>query len=154
MDIGCYPVNVARMLFGSEPTTVKALVRRDPDFGTDFLTSAVLDFDGGQASFTCSTQIEDEQSVQIVGTKGRLEVEIPFNIPPDRPTRLLHYAGGNPPTDPHVEIHEFPVADQYGIQADAFSRAIREGIPLPTDPADGVANMVVLEWIVADAMAG
>ena len=154
MDIGCYPVNVARLLFGSEPTGVKSVVRRDPDFGTDFLTSAVLDFGGRQATFTCSTQIEDSQSVSIVGTSGRLEIEIPFNIPPDRPTRFFHYAGGDPPTDPGVEIHEFAVADQYGIQADAFSRAIRENTPVPTPPSDAVANMVVMERIVADSDSG
>jgi predicted dehydrogenase len=153
MDIGCYPVNVSRLLFGSEPSEVKAVIRRDPDFGTDVLTSAVLDFDGRQATFTCSTQVEDEQSVQIVGTAGRIEIEIPFNIPPDRPTRFLHFAGGHPPADPGVEVHEFAIADQYGIQAELFSRAIRGDLPVPTDPADAVANLVVMERIVADAAA-
>ena len=151
MDVGCYPVNVARMLFGAEPTTVKSSIRRDPEFGTDAVTSAVLDFEGRHATFTCSTQLEDDQGVNLVGTTGRLEIEIPFNIPPDRPTRLLHYAGGDPPVSPHVEVHEFATADQYGIQADAFSRAIREDTPVPTDPADAVANLVVMERIVADA---
>ena len=152
MDIGCYPVNASRMLFGSEPTGVKAFIRRDPDFGTDVVTSAVLDFGGRQATFTCSTQIEDDQSVQIVGTGGRLEIEIPFNIPPDRPTRLFHFAGGDPPADPHVEVHEFAAADQYGIQAEHFSRAIRGEIPIPTDPSDAVANLVVMERIIADSL--
>jgi len=151
MDVGCYPVNVARMLFGAEPTTVKSSIRRDPEFGTDAVTSAVLDFEGRHATFTCSTQLEDDQGVNLVGTTGRLEIEIPFNIPPDRPTRLLHYAGGDPPVSPHVEVHEFATADQYGIQADAFSRTIREDTPVPTDPADAVANLVVMERIVADA---
>jgi predicted dehydrogenase len=152
MDVGCYPVNVARMLFGSEPSGVKAAIRRDPEFGTDVLTSAVLDFGGRQATFTCSTQAENEQSVQIVGTNGRIEIEIPFNIPPDRPTRFFHYAGGDPPTDPHVEVHEFPATDQYGIQADLFSRAIRDDLPVPTDPSDAVANLEVMERIVTDSM--
>lgn len=152
MDVGCYPVNVARMLFGGEPTSVKSSIRRDPAYGTDAVTSAVLDFDGRHATFTCSTQLEDDQSVHLVGTTGRLEVEIPFNIPPNRPTRLLHFAGGEPPVTPHVEVHEIAAADQYGIQADAFSRAIREDSAVPTDPADAVANLVVMERIVADAL--
>lgn len=151
MDVGCYQVNVARMLFGAEPNVVKSSIRRDPDFGTDAVTSAVLDFGGRHATFTCSTQLENAQSVQLVGTAGRLEIEIPFNIPPDRPTRLLHFAAGDPPVSPHVEIHEFAAADQYGIQADAFSRAIRDGAPLPTDPEDAVANLIVMERIVANA---
>ena len=152
MDVGCYPVNVARLFFGAEPDTVKSSILRDPDFGTDAVTSAVLDFGGRHATFTCSTQLEDDQSVVLVGTTGRLEIEIPFNIPPDRPTRLFHFAGGDPPVSPHVEVHEFAAVDQYGIQADAFSRAIRDDTPVPTDPDDAVANLVVMERIVANAL--
>ena len=150
-DIGCYPVNVARMLFGSEPTEVKSSIRRDPDFGTDIVTSAVLDFAGRHATFTCSTRMEDHQWVGIEGTRGRLVVEIPFNIPSDRSTRILHYAGGEPPADPGLEIHEVPAANQYVIQADAFSRAIREDGPVPTPPVDAVGNLLVMERIFADA---
>ena len=115
MDIGCYPINVARWLFGAEPDEVRAVVRRDPDFGTDVLTSAVLEFAGRQATFTCSTQIEDHQRVDLVGTAGRLVVEIPFNIPPDRATRLLRIAGGDPPVAPATEVIEVPAADPYGV---------------------------------------
>jgi predicted dehydrogenase len=152
MDVGCYPVNVARLFFGAEPDTVKSSILRDPAFGTDAVTSAVLDFGGRHATFTCSTQLEDDQSVVLVGTTGRLEVEIPFNIPPDRPTRLFHYAGGDSPVSPHLDVHEFAAVDQYGIQADAFSRAIREETAVPTDPDDAVANLVVMERIVANAL--
>lgn len=150
-DIGCYPVNVARMLFDSEPTEVKSSIRRDPDFATDIVTSAVLDFGGRHATFTCSTRMEDHQWVGIEGTEGRLVVEIPFNIPPDRATRILHYAGGDPPADPGLVIHQIPAANQYGIQGDAFSRAVREGSPVPTPPGDAVGNLLVMERIFADA---
>ena len=150
-DIGCYPVNVARMLFDSEPTDVMASIRRDPDFGTDILTSVVLDFDGRHAVFTCSTQLEDDQRVHIYGTEGRLLVEIPFNVPPDRPTRVLAVSGGNPPVDPNVVVHQVAAADQYRVQADAFSLAIRDDTPVPTPPQDAVANIEVMERIFADA---
>jgi predicted dehydrogenase len=153
-DIGCYQVSVARMIFGAEPTDVKASIRWDETFGTDVVTSAVLDFDGRQAAFTCSTQLESDQRVAIQGTEGRLVVEIPFNIPPDRPTRVLHIAGGDPPVAPHVEVHEFPPANQYAVQADAFSRSIREDTPVPTPPEDAVANLAVMERIFADADKG
>jgi predicted dehydrogenase len=151
MDVGCYPVNVARMLFGSEPTAVKAAIRRDNVFGTDVITSAILDFGGRHATFTCSTQLEDDQRVHLVGTAGRLLVEIPYNIPPDLPTRILRFWGGDPPVAPEMAVYEIEAADQYGIQADSFSRAIRDGGPVPTDPKDAVANLLVLERIVADA---
>jgi predicted dehydrogenase len=151
MDIGCYPINVARMMFGSEPQVIRASIVRHPEFGTDVLTSAILDFEGRQASFTCSTILESDQRVLLLGTEGRLVVEIPFNIPPDRPTRVIRYAGGQPPADPGMEVIEVPPADQYRIQADAFSRAIRSGIEVPTPPADAVGNMKVIEQVLAAA---
>lgn len=148
-DIGCYPVNLARMLFDAEPTSVKSLITRDPVFKTDALTSVLLDFDGRHAAFTCSTQLEDDQRVHIQGTEGGLTIEIPFNIPPDRPTRILHFAGGRPPAEPGLTIHEIPAADQYQIQADAFALAIRENTTVPTPPEDALANLEVLERILA-----
>jgi predicted dehydrogenase len=148
-DIGCYPINAARLLFGSEPTGVKGVIERDPTLGTDIVSSVILDFDGCHASFICSTQMEPDQRVDIHGTGGRLTLEIPFNIPPDVPARLFSHTSGSEP-----EIQEMPVADQYTIQADAFSRAIREDGPVPVDPADAVANLEVIERIFADAEQG
>ena len=150
-DIGCYAINVSRMLFSSEPTGVRGSVRRDGRLGTDVVTSALLDFDGGHAVFTCSTQMEADQRVEILGTEGRLVVEIPFNIPAGRPTRILEVKGGDPPVAPGIRIHEIPAADPYAIQADAFSRAIRSGSPAPLPPDDAVANLEVIERIFADA---
>jgi predicted dehydrogenase len=150
-DIGCYAISASRFLFGSEPTQVKAVLRRDVSLGTDVVTGGLLDFDGRIAGFVCSTQAEPDQRVDVYGTKGRLTVEIPFNIPPDRVTRLLRFAGGTPPTDPHVVVHEIAPADQYALQADAFSRAIRNDTPVPTPVEDAVANLEVIEAIFADA---
>ena len=147
MDIGCYQVNFARMLFGGEPGGVKAFIRRDDGFGTDILTSAVLDFGGRHATMTCSTQLEPSQRVDLVGTTGRILIEIPFNIPPDRPTRILLFSGSSP----GIQEQEIAPGDQYGMQADAFSRSIRNPEPVPTDPNDAVANLEVIERIVADA---
>jgi predicted dehydrogenase len=150
-DVGCYAVSVARMIFGSEPTGVSALVRRDDGLGTDVVTSALLDFDGRHATFVCSTQLEPDQRVEILGTTGRLVIEIPFNIPPDRPTRLLKIAGGDPPVSPSVEVIEVPTANPYTVQADAFVEAIRSdgAVPIPTE--DSVANLEAIEAIFAAA---
>jgi predicted dehydrogenase len=149
LDIGCYPINVARWFFAGEPTGVHALVRRDPTFGTDALTSALLDFDGRQAAFTCSTQLEPDQRVHLLGTTGRLEVEIPFNIPPDRPTRVMLAAGGDPPVAPDLTVFELPACDQYTVMADGFSQAVRDGVPVPTPPEDAIGNLTVIEQILA-----
>jgi predicted dehydrogenase len=151
MDIGCYPVNVARWMFDGEPDGVVGAVRYDPTFGTDVLASAVLDFGGRHATFTCSTQIEDDQRVHLVGTEGRLLVEIPFNIPPDRPTRIVRAAGGEPPVAPGIEVITVPAADPYAAQGDAFSAAVREGTPVPIPPEDAIGNLAVLERILRGA---
>jgi predicted dehydrogenase len=127
------------------------LVRRHPEFGTDVVTSALLDFGGRHATFTVSTVAEPDQRVDVVGTEGRLRIEIPFNIPPDRPTRMVVFAGGEPPVSPGTRMIEIAAGDQYQVQADAFSEAVRSGGPLPTDPADAVANLEVLERIVENA---
>ena len=151
MDIGCYAINVARWLFAEEPSDVVGSVRFDPVFGTDVLSSAVLDFGGRHATFTCSTQVEDDQRVHIVGTEGRLLVEIPFNIPPDLPTRIIRAAGGDPPVAPDVEVITIPPADPYAVQADAFAAAVRDGVPVPIPPQDAIGTLAVIERILADA---
>jgi predicted dehydrogenase len=148
-DIGCYAIHSARLLMAEEPTRVEAVIRRDPNFGTDVLTSAVLGFGERQATFTVSTQLEPDQRVHVAGTAGRLLIEIPFNIPPDRPTRLFVTAGGTPPVSPDTEVIEIPAADQYRVQAEAFSRAVLEDREVPIPPADAVANMRVIDRVLA-----
>lgn len=144
-DIGCYCVNLSRMLFGAEPIRVQGTVTRDPATGVDTLTSGVLDFDNGIASFTCSTRAEPDQRVHIYGTEGRISLEIPFNIPWDRPTRVFVTAGGDPPVRPETEVLTFDPANEYSIQAERFAAAALEGGPVPIPPSDAVANLRVIE---------
>ena len=150
MDIGCYNINASRMLFAAEPVRIEASVRRDPVMGIDIVSSAVLEFaGGGQATFTCSTRAEDYQRVHIVGSAGRIEIEVPFNIPPDRDTRIFVTAGGEPPVAPATDTLVFPAADQYTIQAALFAQAVLDETPVPVPPADAIANMKVIETILA-----
>jgi predicted dehydrogenase len=144
-DIGCYCVNLSRMLFGAEPERVRGSVTRDPIMGIDVLTSAILDFDDGMATFTCSTRAEPDQRVHIYGTEGRISVEIPFNIPPDRPTRVSVTAGGDPPVRPDTEVLTFDPANEYTIQAERFAAAVLDGDPVPIPPSDAVGNLRVIE---------
>jgi predicted dehydrogenase len=153
-DIGCYSVNLSRMLFGGEPRRVAASLRRDPSSGVDVLTSAILDFGGGIATFTCSTRTETDQRVDIYGTTGRISIEIPFNIPPDRPTRVRVVAGGDPPVAPTTDVVEFPTADPYGVEFERFATAVLDGRPTPVPPEDAVANLRVIEEIFAAADQG
>lgn len=144
-DIGCYCVNLSRMLFGAEPIRVQGTVTRDPVTGVDTLTSGILDFDDGIASFTCSTRAEPDQRVHIYGTEGRISLEIPFNIPWDRPTRVLVTAGGDPPVRPETEVLTFDPANEYSIQAERFAAAALDGGPVPIPPSDAVDNLRVIE---------
>jgi predicted dehydrogenase len=150
-DIGCYSVNLSRMLFGAEPDRVAGAVRRDPASGVDVLTSGVLEFPDGIATFTCSTRAEPDQRVHVYGTEGRITVEIPFNIPPDRPTRVFVTAGGDPPVAPATETIELRAADPYAVEAERFADAILDRIPVPTAPGDAVANLRVIERLFASA---
>ena len=146
-DVGCYNVNLSRMLFGAEPTHVSATITRDPISGVDTTTSAILEFETGVATFTCSTRSETDQRVHVYGTDGRISIGIPFNIPPDRPTEVFVTAGGDPPVSPATETLTFPTADPYTVEAERFAAAILAGTPVPVAPADAIANMRVIERI-------
>jgi predicted dehydrogenase len=148
MDIGCYPINISRFLFEREPVRVSAVIDRDPVMRTDRLTSALLDFSPGQATFTCSTQMVPFQRVEVLGTRGRIEIEIPFNAPPDRPTRIF-IDDGSELAGRNARTEEFPVCDQYTIQGDVFSQAVQENLPVPVPLEDAVANMAAIDAVVA-----
>ncbi len=153
MDIGCYMIHASRFGFGEEPERVVACIDRDPQMHTDRLTSAILDFPSGQSIFTCSTQLVPYQRIHFVGTRGRIEIEIPVNAPIDRPTRLFIdegsdlFGGG-------VVTQSFPVCDQYTLQGDAFSKALLEGGEVPVPVEDAIKNMAVIEAIFGSAVSG
>lgn len=148
-DIGCYNVSLSRLLFDAEPVDVQAAVTRDAVTGTDTLTSALLRFEDGLATFTCSTRVETDQRVHIYGTDGRISIDIPFNIPPQLPTRIHLVRGGDPPVAPATETFTFEPADPYAAEVDALSSAILEGRPTPVPVDDAVANLRVIERIFA-----
>jgi predicted dehydrogenase len=153
MDIGCYLVNTARFIFGDEPSRVAGTLDLDGDFGVDRMASMMLDFNGRHAVGSCSTQLQYYQRIQIVGTTGRVEIEIPFNPPADRPCRLLvdrtgeiHGAG--------VEIIELDVCNQFTIQAEAFASAILDGRSQPAPLEDAVANMACIDALFRSSATG
>ena len=153
LDIGCYPITTSRFIFGEEPTRVAGLIERDPEFKTDRLASAILEFPSGQAVFTCSTQMVAYQRMQFLGTTGRIEIEIPFNAPNDRATRIFIddgrdvFGGG-------IRTETIPVCDQYTLQGDAFSKAIREGGEVPVPLEDAIANVAVIEAVFRAGESG
>jgi predicted dehydrogenase len=148
LDIGCYPVSVARFLFDAEPHRVFAVAEEDPRFHTDRLISGTLDFGVGTATFTCGTQLAPHQRVTVVGTKALVEIEIPFNAPADRPCRIWLQRDGA-----REEI-SFPASNQYTLQADGFARAILDDGAVPTPVEDALANMHVIDALRRSAERG
>ncbi len=153
-DIGCYNVNLSRWLFGGEPVSVSGAIHRDPASGVDTLTSGTLGFANSVATFTCATRVEPDQRVHIYGSAGRIVVEIPFNIPPDRPSRIQVVAGGQPPVAPNVEVLEFPPADPYACEVDAFAAVVLDGAEPLVPPSDAAANLRVMEELFRVAAGG
>ncbi|MCH8045140.1 MAG: Gfo/Idh/MocA family oxidoreductase [Planctomycetes bacterium] len=149
MDIGCYNISLSRLIYGAEPRRVFGIVQRDPEMKIDRLTSGILDFGSGTSTFTCSTQLTSRQRVNIYGTEGHIEIEIPFNAPADRPCKVWHQRGSEEP-----ERFELETANQYTIQGDLFSQAVLEDTDVPTPIEDAVANMRVIEAILASAEEG
>jgi len=148
MDIGCYCISLSRFIFDAKPQRVFGIMECDPQFNTDRLTSGILDFGRGTSTFTCSTQLMPYQRVNIFGTEGRVEIEIPFNAPTDRPCKMWHQHG--------TEIDEIllDVCNQYTIQGDLFSQAVLNDTDVPTPLEDAVANMKVIEALVQSAKSG
>lgn len=142
LDIGCYCITTARLIFGEEPRRVCGLVEYDPQLKTDRLASGMLEFPTGTATFTCSTQITPYQRTNIFGTTGRVEIEIPFNAPAEKPCKMWHEREGN------IEEILLPTCNQYTLQGDNFARAVLDNTPVLTPISDAVANMRVIESLV------
>jgi predicted dehydrogenase len=142
LDIGCYPITVSRFIFGAEPVRVAATIDFDPKFKTDRLMGGMADFGKGRhLGFTASTQLAPFQRVQIMGTKGRLEVEIPFNAPPDMPNRVFVQG-----MEMNVgEWLSYPMSDQYMLEAEAFGRVIRKEEKHTWGIEDAIQNMKIID---------
>jgi predicted dehydrogenase len=152
-DIGCYPIKTTRFVFGEEPVRVFGCIERDPSFKTDRLTSAILEYPSGQAIFTCSTQNVYYQRMQFFGTEGHISVEIPFNAPTDRPTRIL-IDSGKDLFGSGLTMESFRICNQFTIQADLFSVAVRENKEVVNPLEDAICNMAVIEAVFRSANSG
>ena len=150
MDIGCYAIFISRFLFGEEPVRVSGAMEMDPQFGTDRLASAVLEFPSGHCAFTCSTQMAPAQRVVAICERARIEVEIPFNAPPDKPCRIFIDSGADLAGGSRRE-EQLPVCDQYTIQGDEFSRAVLGLRPVPVPLEDSLQTIAVIEAVAASS---
>jgi predicted dehydrogenase len=150
MDVGCYPITLSRWLFGAEPTDVIGLIERDPDMQIDRLTSGLLRFERGQATFSCATQLVAYQTMQIFGTAGRIAVGIPFSAPPFDEYRVF-VDDGSDWAGSGIETIAFPPVNPYTLQADRFSEAIRGVGSVPVSLEDAIGNMAVMDALFRSA---
>lgn len=150
MDIGCYLIHASRYAFRQQPIRVVAAIDRDPRMHTDRLSSGLLEFPAGHAVFTCGTQLIPYQRIHFLGTRGRIEIEVPFNAPPDRPTRIFIDSSGDL-AGSGIATETFPAADQYTMQGDAFARAVWEDTDPPVPIEDSIGNMAVIEALFRSA---
>jgi predicted dehydrogenase len=153
LDIGCYPITLSRWFYGEEPKRVSGTLESDPDFGIDRLSSGIMEFPKGHAVFSCGTQVNYYQRMTLLGTTGRIEVEIPFNAPKDRSLILrvsdaMEFIGGK------STVEVIPPSDQYTIQGDEFSKAIRNDTEVPVPLEDSIANMKVIDAIFRSSSSG
>ncbi|HEY4709336.1 MAG TPA: Gfo/Idh/MocA family oxidoreductase [Candidatus Acidoferrales bacterium] len=153
LDIGCYPITISRFIFGDEPSRVMGLIERDPEMKTDRLTSAILEFPSGQCVFTCSTQLVYHQRMHFLGTQGRIGIERPFNPSTEEPTQILFDDGGDP-SGSGAAIETIQTCDQFTIQGDLFSKAIREAGEVPVPLEDAILNMAVIDAVFRSAETG
>ena len=154
LDIGCYPVTLSRFVFEQESVRVSGLIERDPDMRTDRLTSATLEFPSGRCVFTCSTQLAYNQRMIFFGTKGRIEIDRPINPPTDQPSTILIDDNPGDPTGSGITTESIPTCNQFTIQADLFSKAIREGGEVPVPLEDSLKNMAVIDAVFRAAESG
>jgi len=141
MDIGCYTIFTPRFVIGRNPVRVCAQIERDPQFQTDRLSTAILDFGDVHCQFICSTQLNPYQRMHFHGTKGRIEIEIPFNAPPDKPTQVFLDNGSGP------VAQTFDICDQYTIEGEAFSAAVRGERPVPVSLETAKGNMQTIDAV-------
>jgi predicted dehydrogenase len=153
-DIGCYAIVAGRFFLGTEPLRAIALIDRDPTFRTDRLTSGLLDFDGGRRlDFTVSTQLAPHQRIVLAGTRGRIELPIPINAPQGATTRIVIDDGTSLDGTSSV-VETIGESDQYTLQGEAFSRAIRGEIRWPYGVDDAVANMRAIDALFRSEKSG
>ena len=151
-DGGCYAVAISRFLFGAEPARPMMLVDPDPTHGVDRTVSALLDFPNGQASFVASQALVYYQRVQILGTEGRIDVEVPFDSTGEKPCRL--FISDSKFDEGAIVTDTLEAVDQYTLQAELFSEAVRNGTAQPVPLKNSVGNMRAIDALFRSAKSG
>ena len=144
MDVGCYCINVMRLMLEGEPSEAHALARIGATSQIDESLSAVMRFPNDVLThFDSSLRTYLTHNYEIRGTKGRISVEQGFVMPKDSETLIRYWRG-----DHYEEIY-IPPANSYTLMAEDFADALIKGRAARFAPEDGVANMRVIDLLNA-----
>lgn len=148
MDIGCYCISLARLLYQSEPLRVLGQIKTYPGYEVDCFVSGILEFAEGTATFNASTKVEGNQYMEASGEAGGLRIAVPFSPLGDAATQIeIKHSG-------QTEIIELAPSDQYREMADAFAQSVFQQTGVPTPLGDALANMRVIDSVFASAAQG
>ena len=146
LDIGVCPIVTSRFITDAEPDELISLIETDPNFETDILASAILKFGNVQMSFTCSTQSHLMQHMRFIGTKGRLELPVPFNPIGDQESEIHLWQNVNHPSQ-SPRVIKIEKSDQYTNQVEQMNNSILNGTTFPYSLEDSLKNMKIIDAI-------
>src|SRR6201994_2689366 len=143
LDMGPYPVNAVRNLFGAEPTEVSAFGSRHTNSGLadfDDTVTVMLRFPEGQlAHFVVTYYGNAIDTYTVLGTKGSLRVQPAYTYGKS----LEHFLTIGEKKD-NVS---YKATDQFGGEMKYFSDCILHDIDPEPDAEEGLADVRVLEAI-------
>lgn len=144
MDVGCYCINVMRLMTGEEPQGAHAFADIGSETQVDETLTGALQFPSGAVGhFDCSLRTSFAHTYEIRGTTGRIRVAEAFVMPADKDVVIEHWDGSS-----HSRI-TIAAANSYTLMVEDFAAALIEGRPPRYAPQDGVANMKVIDTLVA-----
>jgi predicted dehydrogenase len=154
MDIGCYCINLSRLLANQEPETMHAVGQLHLT-GVDEMTSGILKFRNGvMASFTCGMSLQADNTAYISGNEGYIEIPVPWKPPQKQATYTI--ARSTPPkmdsanataapTPPRQRFELDAPCDLFGLEADDFAATVLDNAPPRISRVDSIGNMRVLD---------
>lgn len=148
LDIACYVISLSRFILEREPKRVVSLVKRDPGYKTDVLSSGILDFEDAQSIFFVATQVPFYQRVDIHGTDGYITLKTPFNTYPDVCSPLVVA------TKYGIREIQTGPANHFALEFEAFSKAVRERSTMAIPPQDALYNLKVLDALFGSEKSG
>lgn len=162
MDIGCYCIDLARLITASEPTEIRAFGNMH-ERGVDDLAVGILRFANDVlATFSCGMQVQADNTASICGDKGFIEIPVPWKPPAQNAAYVVGYS-----TPPQMDQQKGTAAippprqtrtvssgvDLYGLEADDFAAAALDGQPPRLSASDSLGNMRVLDEVLAQLKA-